>query len=172
MEDYERTRRTLMAILARMSVPVNWQEDFLQEALLHYLRMENQFPSNTHSWKITSCEHFLWHLIRKHRGWAAHEVPQSGPAGTEDSEAEPPSEASDPRADVVVRVCAREEFARLMAILKPVDRVILRCLNEGLLDSEISLRINLSHQAVARHRKRIESAAVRLGIPPPESVAA
>jgi DNA-binding CsgD family transcriptional regulator len=125
---------------------------------------EQEYPGQTRSWYLQSCDFFLRNYLRngrsvdspRHRGrllpW---ELRHQDAPGEKDGFCEP-----------VGLVSAREILALLDRWLTPAERQILQLLAQGFAVREVASRLKLSHTSVVRHRRRIAEVAVRMGVEP------
>jgi hypothetical protein len=68
---------------------------------------------------------------------------------------------------VLGAVSAREILSALTKWLTPLEWRVLTCLTEGFGVRQVSSLLKVSHTSVIRHRRRIASLALTLGIEPP-----
>lgn len=140
------------------------REDLLQEAVVHFWKMEKARPDQTLSWYLQSCAYHLRHLLAggrsldspKRQSMRVH-LPQ---------EEELPTEAGVDASEVnvVSEVQAHEIMQQLSRRLSSREQIILNHLADGLGAREIAGRMQVSHPVTIRGRRKIADLAIRLGI--------
>jgi len=168
------TYSTLLRVVATITPDRCLQEDLLQEAVIHFWRLNHQRPGQSPSWYFKSCQLYLLNHLRKGRSIdslkhrqglirrlhpAADDSSESG--GLDELPDNPSSEDS-----VFAQVSARDILTSLCQWLDPPDRLILDHLADGLSVREIASRLHLSHTAVLKRQRKIASVAVSLGLVP------
>jgi RNA polymerase sigma factor (sigma-70 family) len=155
------TRCLLLGMVRRLTSERAWEEDLVQEALIHLWMREFEHPGQSRSWYIQSCRLYLQNYLRKGRSvdGGNHRRAASLPI-TEEEQKDP-----EPRVDdtLLSLVCARDLVAELSKWLTPVEKEVLNLSNGGLSAREIGDRLDLSHTSVIRHRRNIAALAARLG---------
>ncbi|HEV2391413.1 MAG TPA: hypothetical protein VG146_03520 [Verrucomicrobiae bacterium] len=66
--------------------------------------------------------------------------------------------------DVLQNVCAHDLLRLMVAVLDPFDAAVLLLLYDGFRVNEIALALHVSHPAIARHRRKVAAAALKLGV--------
>src|SRR6266498_3709358 len=161
------TRKKLGKVVNRMTEDPFLREDLMQEAIIHFWKMENQKPGQTLSWYLQSCSFHMRHCLtsgrsvdsRKRRAFRI-ELPED--EELRDLLLRPMAENP-----VVAQVAAREIVQLLSRHMSLRERAVLQCLVQGLVGPrEIARRLNLSHPTIIKCRRRIAALAIRLGIEP------
>ena len=151
-----RTRDLLRGMVRRLAARRAWEEDLLQEAVIHLWFRENERPGQSASWYIQSCRFHLLNLLRK--GRSIDSAKRHSTAALPDADAEDEAqEAADPgiHDTLFALVCARDLVSELWKWLSPVEREILHLRLAGLSSREIAIPLGLSHTAVSHHRRNI-----------------
>ena len=157
------TKKSLAGVVNRLTGDRCLREDLMQEAMVHFWKVERERPGQTLSWYLQSCTFHLRHYLASGRSIDSSkrrslqiELPEDeemlnglGWAPTENS--------------VPAQVSARECMHLLPRYLTPRERAILRCLAEGFRPREIARHLLLSHPTVNKCRRRIAALATRLG---------
>jgi DNA-directed RNA polymerase specialized sigma24 family protein len=166
----EETQQLLRQIVSKLT-PDHWlREDLVQEASIHLWLQEQEHPGQTQSWYFQSCRFFVQNRLRN--GRSVDSVKRS-PGACSMAEFEERVESGAERTlscePVLSTVSAREILSSLEKWLTPLERRVFVCLAEGLGIRQVSLRLKVSHTSVIRHRRKIATLALTLGIePPPE----
>ena len=163
--DQGHIRELLASVIQRVTINRLAQEDLMQEALIHLWRQELQHPGQSQSWYIQNCRFFLLNLLTKDRSLDSFKRWQARCL------LDPQLELNDDSADVLgsdetlfASVCAHDILDLLLRRIKPLDQLILRYLADGFTTYEIAQRLDISHQAVSKHRRSIAALANQLGI--------
>ena len=163
----QKTQELLRQIVSRLTSNLTLREDLIQEASLHLWLRQKQRPGQTRSWYLQSCRFFLQNHLRNGRsldsakraagGCSVGEFEESGHQGVQRLQ----------NADSIMQtVSAREILTALAKWLTPIERQVLQNLSEGWGVREISSHLKISHTSVIRHRRKIASLALSLGIEP------
>jgi RNA polymerase sigma factor (sigma-70 family) len=159
------TRGILRGLVRRLTTERIFEEDLLQEALVHLWTRETEHPGQQRSWYIQSCRLHLQNYLRKGRsvdcGNHRHAAVQAAEPGAEE-EIDPPGDET-----LVLLVCARDLAAELFKWLTPVEKQILSLSQEGLSLREIASLLGLSHTSVIKRRRKIAALSTRLGVEAP-----
>jgi len=160
---------SLRRLVRRLHVARFWQEDLVQEALVHLWRQELSRPGQSWSWYLRSCEFHLRNFLRKGRsvdspkrcrnGGPVLDAVSANPGGPSWTAVEGVATLPDPASPtaVVEQVAADELIQMLTAALTPAERQVLRCLLLGLSARETALRLGVSHTHINQRRHRIVS---------------
>ena len=142
-------------------------DDLMQEALLHLWRQETDYPGQSPQWYVESCRFYLQNFLRQGRSVDSlkhyrdriflREKPFDGTH---------PDEPEDPNAVQWDEVGVNDIIAELTQWLTPQEKDTLRCLMDGWTARETARRLNVSHTLVNRHRSRIASLTLKLGVAP------
>jgi DNA-directed RNA polymerase specialized sigma24 family protein len=153
--------------LVRLSFWHHGSDDLMQEALLHMWRQETECPGESPQWYLQSCRFHLQNFLRQGRSvdslkrLRSQVVHRDQPVDGLDT-----FEREDPNGSLWDEVNVNDYMAQLSQWLTPQEKDTLRCLMDGLTARETARRLNVSHTLVNRHRSRIASLAVKLGITP------
>jgi len=157
----------LRQIIHRVAADCVLHEDLMQEALTHLWQQESQRPGQSRSWYLQSCRfHLQNHLeqgrsldsMKRRQGrcslsWSADSAEcVESELGYEESTWE--------------SVSVRDIFQSLSERVKPCERSTLVYLADGFGVREIARKLRVSHQAVSKHRQRIATLAIQLGLLP------
>jgi DNA-directed RNA polymerase specialized sigma24 family protein len=164
--------QTRLHWMIRSLAPGSWHgtEDLMQEALFHLWRQETTCPGQSAYWYLQSCRFHLQNFLRHGRSVDSlkrlrDQVFQcEGAADGFD-----PVEAGNPVASGWDEVSVNDFMAELSQWLTPLEKDTLRCLMDGLTARETARRLNVSHTQVNRHRSRIASLALKLGMTHPRN---
>ena len=155
---------SLRRLVNRITTDPFVREDLLQEAVVHFWKMEKDRPEQTLSWYLQSCAYHLRHLLAGGRSLDSPkrrsmrvELPQEEDLPTETG-------LDTPEANVVSQVQVHEIMQQLSCRLSSREQVILNYLADGLGAREIAGRMQVSHPVTIRGRRKIADLAVRLGI--------
>ncbi len=146
-----------------------WHDDLVQEALVHFVRIERAQPGQTLGWYLQSCRFHVRDWLRRGRSLDALKRRHLGRSFDErgagsDSGSRPEPMARD--GNVVEEVSARDVLNQLNQRLGPLDRLILGELVSGAGVRETARQLALSHPAIVQRRHRIAAVATRLGFFP------
>jgi len=161
-------RRLLGRIIAGVNKDANWQEDLMQEAMIHLWRLEEKRPEQTLSWYMQNCRFHLRDYIdvgRSIDSWKRrqHLVPFC--TGVEEEAAQSEVDAGFENS-MISEISAREAVSLLLKRLTTTEREVLTCLIEGLDAQEVANKLRISRKTVAKRRDGIAKAALRLGLFP------
>lgn len=165
--DEARTREMLRRIVCRLSGDEGIREDLMQVATIHLWLIEARLTGQTVSWYLQSCKYHLQNLMASGKSIDAGKRRH----GKVDWEADEAFATAVPvtRADgenVVGWVSARDMLAQLTKQLSAKETDILGGVVSGLGSREIGRNLGMSHQAVAKHRRKIARQAMCMGIGP------
>ncbi len=160
-------QQLLCRIVAQLSNDATWRDDLLQEGMIHLWRLEERQPQQTLSWYLQSCRFHLRDYLALGRSvdsWKRRHLLVSVPAQGQDDD-EPAQHAV---ADTVIisEISAEEMIGMLNRRLTPGQRLVMAGLAEGFSCREIARKLKVSHNAVAKHRRKIAAVACELGIAP------
>jgi DNA-directed RNA polymerase specialized sigma24 family protein len=161
--------RESVRIMARqLAIDPALRDDLMQEALIHLWFREQSCPGQRPSWYLQSCR---FHLRNYLRGGRSLDSPRHfrlrRPVPKADEEPIDAWHDSVSGTSILNQICAREMCSLLSQRLAPLERQILAGMSDGLGLREIAHRLGVSHTYVVKHRRRIASLALRLGIVPP-----
>ena len=161
-------RESVRIMAHQLAIDPALRDDLVQEALIHLWLREEECPGQTPSWYLQSCR---FHVRNYLRGGRSVDSPRHfrgrGQALEADGEQIDGLHDSVSGTSILDQICAREICSLLSQRLSPLERQVLACLKDGLGMREIAQRLGVSHTFVIKHRRRIASLAVRLGITPP-----
>jgi DNA-directed RNA polymerase specialized sigma24 family protein len=164
------TRELLSKLVGRMTTDYALRDDLMQEALIHFWLIEHQRPGQKPSYYLQSCRFHLQHFMAAGRSIdsakrRAGQVPLHTDEGDDELvTVDPQSEADQ---TLVGHVCAQEIIDLLSPLLKPREQQILGCLAEGLGPRDIARRLNVSHPAAIKSRRKIAALLTKYGVAPP-----
>ena len=142
------------------------QQDLTQEALLRFWRLDLRRPGQKLSWYFKGCRNYLQDLFRRGRSFDA--LKRSSLAIKITVAADGDGEVAE--ADLLIEDGARslasadDILAVLFPRLNPTQQSVLRCLSQGYGVQETAIELGISHQAVAKARRKIRSLALRMEI--------
>jgi RNA polymerase sigma factor (sigma-70 family) len=150
-------------MISRLTGNAAFQEDLLQEALIHLWTTEIARSGQTRSWYLQSCKYHLQHYLARGRSVdsakrKAGKLPQEMDDDGEDWFAD----EADSGNSVYEVVSARDIISVLSPRLDRQERAVLECFADGLRVREIGRRLRVSHTMVIRHRRKIASLFQRL----------
>jgi DNA-directed RNA polymerase specialized sigma24 family protein len=163
-------KEQLAGIVQRVSWDPSWNDDLMQEALIHLWRLEEEEPGHALSWYLQSCQFRLQHYIATGRSvdsWkrSQQRISFFPPGEEEQEEGEPPlphycdsTAASD--------TSAEEMLCLLRDCLPKSHLTVLAYLSDGLSSREIGQELGVSHKTVLKQRRQIATVARGLGITP------
>ena len=140
-------------------------EDLLQEAMIHLWQEESAHPGQSESWYLQNCRFYLINYLSS--GRSLDSVKHWRGRCRLDADFDPSADIGDglPNDEsVFTNVCAHDIMELLWHRTASVDHSILRDLAEGFGIQEIAQRLNISHQAVSKRRRKIAVLAMQLGI--------
>ena len=153
--------------LAQLSSWHHGQDDLMQEALFHLWQQETECPGQSPHWYLQSCRFHLQNFLRQGRSVDSmkrfraqvlrREQPDDGMNLVE---------PEDPNGSLWDEVSANDFMAELSQWLTLQEKDTLLCLMDGLTARETAKRLDVSHTLVNRHRSRIASLALKLGVEP------
>ena len=161
------THEALRQIVFRLTPDQSWHEDLTQEALLHLWLRETERPGQTESWYFQSCRFFLRNYMRSGRSVHSARHHKNLCLAAEAEEYLETFTHEESVGSVLALVSAREIVSLLSEWLTPFERKILSCLADGFGVREIATHLRVSHTSVVKHRRKIASLALRLGVEPP-----
>ena len=148
-------------------VPPLLREDLMQEAMVHLWRAEEQDPGRDEIWYLQSCRLHLQNYVRLGRSvdsWKRfHSRLLEEDHTVEGFPASPQAEVAE---SVWDEFGVNDLLAKLVQWLTPREKDTLHCLMDGLSARETARRLGLSHTVINRHRSRIASLALKLGVAP------
>jgi DNA-directed RNA polymerase specialized sigma24 family protein len=155
----------LLRIVVHLERNPSSREDLMQEGLVHYWLEVGRHPGRSRSWYLQSCQYHIRHYLAAGR---SVDSPKRGPAALsimlESDDPEEPFATRECDGGVLSEVSAHEIIALLSSRLGPRTRAILGCLIEEMGICEIARKLNVSHPAVIKQRRKIASVATGLGI--------
>jgi len=165
LADQHHVRELLARVVQRVTANSLSHEDLIQEGLIHLWRQELDHPGQTQSWYIQNCRFHLLNYVDRSRSldsikrWQVRCLLDPDLELNDDSENALGCDDSH-----FALVCAHDILELLLRRIKPLDQLILRYLDDGFTTYEIAQRLDISHQAVRKHRRSIAALATRLGI--------
>ncbi len=157
--DDKRVLTVIRRIVFKVSSNPAMTDDLMQEALVHLWKLEQSKPRQTTSWYLQSCRfHLLNHLSR---GRCVDSVARNN-RKLRVTETPPELEESDH--SVVSQVSAQDLYQVFSKRLSELDREILYRFCQGCTPAEVASELNLAHQTVLKHRRKIAQLALKLGI--------
>jgi RNA polymerase sigma factor (sigma-70 family) len=161
------THELLCRIIAQVNSDAAWRDDLLQEGMIHLWVLERKRPGQRLSWYLKSCQFHLRDYMAKGRSvdsWKRRQTLVSISAQEED-EQEISSLAR--RDDTLIsEISAAETISLLRQRLTIKQRAVLVHLADGLSSREIAAKLNVSHKAVIKCRRKIAAVALAAGITP------
>ena len=159
-------KKRLVGVINGLTRDRSLREDLMQEAMIHFWKVEREHPGQTLSWYLQSCYFHLRHCL-----WSGRSIDSSRRRGLQvelpkDEDLCDCLEWSPVEESVVAEVEVRESIRLLRHSLSPRERAILLCLTNGLRPREIARHLLLSHPTVNKDRRKIADLAIRLGIGP------
>lgn len=141
----------------------------MQEALIHLWQIEEERPQQTRSWYLQSCHFHLRHYMASGRSidsWKRRESLTSFATPETEEEERGFSVPATTSGDGISDISAGEILRLLGQRLTAPQRRVLDFLADGLSSREIGAKLGVSHKAIIKHRRRIASTALQLGISP------
>lgn len=162
--DDQRIRDLLLRIVARVEKEPSAQEDLLQEGLMHLWQMEERCPGQRPSWYLQGFYHHIRNCARRGRSLDAQKHRHAGINGigvTEAIEEQQP----EPGADEMVfqQASANDIMAQLADRLHTREVTVLLLLNDGFSLREAAARLNVSHTAIEKRRRKIAATPAETG---------
>jgi DNA-directed RNA polymerase specialized sigma24 family protein len=161
-----RARAALRGIVHRLVKDSGSREDLMQVAMIHLWLLEERKPGQTKSWYLQSCKFHLQNRISSGRSIDSPKRQRSMVYSNHGDAFDTAIDDSRPDGSVVGQVSARDMIVLLSNRLPPRDQAILGYLAEGFGARDIARRLRISHCAVVKHRRKIATIAIRLGIVP------
>lgn len=167
--DDPRMRGALRGIVRRLSSDPALQEDLWQVGMVQLWLLETQRPGQTSSWYLQNCKFHLRNYLRAGRSIDS----LKRDCGRVSLDQNPSVRSGDGRAvsaeecPVLEIVSARDILGCLNRRLGMREQQVLAYLAEGLGAREIARILGISHAAVVKRRRKVATAALRLGIEPP-----
>jgi len=160
-------KNVLLRIVVRLERNPSSRDDLMQEGLVHYWLEVERRPGHSLSWYLQSCQFHLRHYLAAGR---SVDSPKRGSARVYASlESDDPDDLFEPPdcgGGVLSEVSANEIIELLSSRLERRGREILGWLAEGIGPAEIAKRLNVSHPAVIKQRRKIVALAAEFGITP------
>jgi RNA polymerase sigma factor (sigma-70 family) len=165
--DEPATQARLSNLVHSISADCNLYDDLLQEALIHLWQQESRSPGQTQSWYVQSCRfHLLDYLRQGHSVDSLKRRHHACPLPEEFESWQPAPEAWASAESVWDAVSARDLADCIGQHANNTEKQILAYLDDGLRVSEIGEQLHISQQATSKHRRRIATLALQLGITP------
>src|SRR6185436_12666531 len=128
-------------------------------------RLEREQPGHSVSWYVQNCRFHIHHYLFAGRSVDSHKRRHAEePIGIKNDSNELPVDWEPAGAEAFELASVRDIVATLARRLKPREQEVLSGLAEGLKLRDIARRLNLSYPTALRHRRRIATLTVRLGI--------
>jgi DNA-directed RNA polymerase specialized sigma24 family protein len=158
-------QRILGRMVAKMEDNHHLREDMMQEALLHLWSEEGRNPGQTRSWYLQNVQFHLTHLKMSGRSVDSvkHREAQVSLPGDHDSTQKWPGTLQFDEG-IMSEVNSHDIVSLLKDRLDGVNLVILDALVNGFGVCEIAEQLGASDAFVSRHRRKIASLLVKLGI--------
>lgn len=160
-------RTRLHNIVERLAGNAALRGDLMQEALIHLWGLEQGRPGQSLHWYLRGCRYHLKNFLRRGRSVDSikrHRAQISNADRAENSSDLLHSRQAD--GGFWDEVSVKDLIAVVSKSLKRAEKDTLVCLAEGLSAREIAKRLRVSHTLVNRHRNRIATVALSLGISP------
>jgi RNA polymerase sigma factor (sigma-70 family) len=151
-------------IAERMAFSGVCGEDLFQEGWVYLWLQETRRPGQTQSWYLQGCRFYLTDLIGAGRSLDSPKRGSGLRLREEHREEELPFPESLQTMAELEEFYVRDARAALAAKLTESENLVLDLLLQGWSTCEIARQTGVSHSTVARHRRRIAAAALRLGI--------
>lgn len=161
--DAPETRRSLERMVACLTSQRLWQEDLVQEAVIHLWQEEQRHPHQSQAWYLRSCWFHVRNRMRKGRSVDSPRRRNGHVVSLDDLD-----ESSDALRDattngsVLESVVLRDLLSALSEGLTSLEREILACVLNGLSTRETARRLHLSHTCVATKRRQIAARLIKL----------
>jgi DNA-directed RNA polymerase specialized sigma24 family protein len=163
-----KVQNVLRRMAIKMEEPPNSREDLMQEALIHLWREEQQRPGQQRVWYLRSVWNFLRNHMTRGRSVDSRKHRSKLIAFTTDCNVNDEWQNSLQWDEGIMSdVIFHDILSVLAKRLGKIDREILCGLAEGLQLREIAEGLQVTHVSVFKHRRKIASVAVDLGIEPP-----
>lgn len=163
--DETEIRNLLSRVVCSLASDAEFHDDLMQEALIHLWQEELQRPGQTQSWYIQSCRFHLQNYLARGRSIDSmrHRHGRFLPTAQRDL-SEPFEDDLECDESFLPSVSAHDMMQLLSKRIKPFEQTVLGYLADGFGVREIAQKLRVSHQAVSKHRQKIASLAVQLGI--------
>jgi DNA-directed RNA polymerase specialized sigma24 family protein len=158
------TKNHLFRIVSGMTRDLWLREDLMQEALVHFWKVECRRPGQSLSWYLQSCSFHLRHYLAAGRSIDSSKRRSLLSRWPDEEETRDWLRRPSVDSPVLARVQVREILYLLSRELTPRQQAVLRCLAQGLGPREIARRLRFSHPVVIKYRRQIATLAIRLGI--------
>ena len=135
----------------------------MQEALLHLWQREIQRPAQTQSWYLQSCRFHLQSYLNRGRSVDSYKRRQEC---LSDEEAAALAGTNGDLESPLDSVCVLDIIELLSKRLSSREQDILVHLMEGAGPREIARKLSISHQSVSKHRQKLATLAIKMGISP------
>jgi RNA polymerase sigma factor (sigma-70 family) len=160
----EEIRTILLNIIRRVVGDFDLRDDLMQEALIHLAEEEEKYPGQTRSWYIQSCRYHILHRLK--RGCSVDSVKRRGAQSIAMDQlflTDWLDERFIVEESPLDFASAEDLLRRLYPSLTHVQTTILEYLVDGFGAREIARKLDISHQAVSKHRQQIAFVAIELG---------
>ena len=155
----------MRGVAARLTVDLVWQEDLVQEGLIHLWKLETEQPDHTLSWYVTSCRFHLQHCLASGRSVDSPKRASAANRVTIDTLDDGPLVSpNDSDGEAVDELSAQDVVSTLARHLKPRERAVLIGLSRGLVLREVAAKFKLSYPTALKYRRRIASLTLKLGL--------
>lgn len=156
-------RENLGRVVRNLTCDPTFQDDLIQEAMIHFWLMETRRPKQTRSWYLQSCKYHLRHYLLS--GRSIDSPKRRAGQVTHDSDRDGHDTwpwLSDGGDSVVADVSVRDLISQLSPHLLPSEKAVLAELADGLGAREIGRKLRVSHTLVIKQRRKIAALLLRL----------
>jgi len=165
--DHAEIHSQLKSIVKSVTRDPELFDDFLQEAYVHLWLKLLEVPRQTRSWYMQSCRFHLLHVLNAGSSMDAVKRRHTRCAAEEEQEAvEREIQETGVVDPVFDNVSTMDAFEQLMMRLTPLQQKIFSFSYMGFGIRETAQLIEISHQAVSNHRRKIAEIATQLGLSP------
>jgi DNA-directed RNA polymerase specialized sigma24 family protein len=164
-------RNVLQKVIGRLTTDFALRQDLMQECLIHLWRMQHkgEHLCQTSSWYLQNCQFHAQHLLCAGRSLDSIKRASEARRVVIDSGSnEPLTEVLHTNGELFEAVSAQDIVLTLQRHLKPRESALLKCLADGWMLREISIKLGLSYPTALKYRRRIAELTIKLGIAAPQ----
>ena len=161
----------LRKMIAGVTADFALQQDLMQECRIHLWRIQHkgEQPCQTRSWYLQNCRFLVQHFLSA--GRSLDSLKRAGPARRvviDGGSDEPLTEVLHTNGELFEAVSAHDIVLTLQRHLKPRESALLKCLADGWMLRDISIKLGLSYPTALKYRRRIAELTIKLGIAAPQ----
>ncbi len=163
-------RALLSQIVTRFTQDPQFQQDLLQECLVHLWKLEVNKPGHKRSWYLQGCRFHLQHYLSA--GRSVDSLKRSGGGNRitiSGDDEEPELHHHHTNGEVFDAVCFQDVVSTLKGKINTREWQVLKGLAKGMVPAEIASEFGISRPTVLKYRRRLAALTAQLRISEPRS---